>query len=767
MSGVAIVEVGSTIRMNDAARKIIGKPENAEDIFKGFDREDKLVRALKLRLKSPAPPRYFISWKGSRCYLIMFEGSGNVRISLIDVTELVEEKREHEKRVEILRSAINVLDDALLIAKNDVIVEANDTAEKIFGKVKGKNLSQLEISDGRITVNGRVLDVKSQKTGEYTVMVIEDVTELLLLREDYEKRRELYHAIFRSSPDLIYVTTLDGEIVDVTPNVEAILDYRVEEFRYLNARDLYLNPDDRRRFLDELEKKGYVRNFETVYRKKNGEALYCIESATLLGENLIVGFIRDVTHLMEYQRKIEKLGERYRTLLDSSPVGILLIRDGKIIYGNPAVEVITGYPVTELVGKRFDHIAERFFGRGALEDLRNNKEGSELRFKGKGKEGWVIVKLAPVSSNEKVCTLLDVTEIKKAHEGLVKSESLLRSLFDSVSDPIFYVGPDKTVLMQNEGAINLFGNCIGRKCSQVLRGGCSRCILETSLKKRTSESKLYTIGGRTYEVFSFPVVIEDAVAGAIIHMRDVTARLEVEEELRKKNTVLEAIIRINKVIVREKEPEKIIEEACAYLGNVKDYTVVWAALLSGSKFTGVRNKKIPSELLTFELGEGCVALEEAVRLRKPVYMKCITPRCMTCPVMKRFKHRYDFAIPLTFREKIYGVLVVSTLKTLSDEEIEIFSSLGEDLSYAIYSKEVEAERIKAIQQLKSNLDHFEFLSDRLRNPISVIAGYLEMRDELGSEQVLKVVEEQTRRMMKILEELRKEEIKTSDIIRMF
>jgi tRNA nucleotidyltransferase (CCA-adding enzyme) len=135
--------------------------------------------------------------------------------------------------------------------------------------------------------------------------------------------------------------------------------------------------------------------------------------------------------------------------------------------------------------------------------------------------------------------------------------------------------------------------------------------------------------------------------------------------------------------------------------------------------------------------------------------------------MKRFKHKYDFAIPLTFKEKIYGVLVVSTLKTLSDDEIEIFSSLGEDLSYAIYSKEVEAHRVEAIQQLKSNLGHFEYLSDRLRNPISVILGYLEMRDELGNEQVLKVVEEQTKKMMDILEELRKEEIKTSDIIRMF
>jgi hypothetical protein len=292
-------------------------------------------------------------------------------------------------------------------------------------------------------------------------------------------------------------------------------------------------------------------------------------------------------------------------------------------------------------------------------------------------------------------------------------------------------------------------------------------MVETSLRKRISESKLYTISGKTYEAFSFPVVIKDRVSGAIIHMRDVTTKLKVEEELKKKNTVLEAITKINKAIVREKKPEKIVEEACAYLGEIKDYTIVWATFLHGKNFVGVPNKKIPPELLTFKIGDGCIALEESIKARKPIYVRCITPRCMTCPVMKRFKHKYDFAIPLTFKEKIYGVLVVSTLKTLSDDEIEIFSSLGEDLSYAIYSKEVEAHRVEAIQQLKSNLGHFEYLSDRLRNPISVILGYLEMRDELGNEQVLKVVEEQTKKMMDILEELRKEEIKTSDIIRMF
>lgn len=761
MSEFPTIHVGDFIRLNDAAMRIIGRVEAVEDIFKGFEEEEKLIRALNLRMNTPAPPRYYISWKGDRCYLILIEGLRDVRVSLVDITELAEEKRRCEETADLLRSTINILDDALLIAKNDVIVEMNHQAEKILGKIKGKSLSNLEISSGQIRANGRIIDVKLQKSGEYTVVLMHDITELSLLREDYKKRRELYHAIFRSSPDLIYVTTLDGEIVDVTPNVESVLGYRMEEFRYLKAQDMYVNPEDRKRFLEELLKKGFVKNFEIVYKKKNGEPIYCLESATLLEEDLIVGFIRDVTTLIEYQRKIEELGERYRTLLDNLPAGILLIKDGKIVYGNPAVESITGYSLTDFVGRKFDSLASSIFGSSTFEN------GAEVQFKGKEKSGWAIVSFTQLSSREKVCTIVDVTEMRRAHEDLLKSESLLKSLFNSISDPIFYIGPDKTILMQNAAALNLFGNCMMRKCSEVLKGGCSRCILETSLRRKTSESKLYTISGKTYEVFSFPVVIRDRVSGAIIHMRDITTKLKVEEELKKKNTVLEAIIKINKVIVREKDPKRIVEEACSYLGEIKDYMVVWGTFLHGDNFVGVPNKKIPPELLTFRLGDGCIALEEAVKSRRPIYVRCITPRCMTCAVMKRFKHKYDFAIPLAFKERMYGVLVVSTLKPLTDDEIEIFSSMGEDLSYAIYSKEVERQRVEALNQLKSNLAHFEYLSDRLRNPISVILGYLEMWDELGSQQVLKVVEEQTKRMMKILEELRKEEVGTYDILKMF
>ena len=761
MSDFATIHVGDSIKLDDTAIRILGKVESVEDIFKGFEEEEKLIRALNLRLNTPAPPRHFISWKGGRCYLILIEGVRNIRISLLDITELAEERRRSEETADLLKSTINILDDALLIAKNDIIVEMNHQAEKILGKVKGKNLSNLGLTTGQIKADGRLIDVKLQKSGEYTVVLMQDITELSLLREDYKKRRELYHAIFRSSPDLIYVTTLDGEVVDVTPNVEAILGYRVDEFRYLNAQDMYVNPDDRRRFLEELLKNGFIKNFEVVYKKKNGEPVYCLESATLLEKDLIVGFIRDVTTLIEYQRKIEELGERYRTLLDNLPVGILLIRDGKIIYGNPALEIITGYSLTDFVGRKFESLANRIFGGLAFEDE------TEVPFKGKEKSGWAIVSFTPLSSNEKVCTIVDVTEIKKAHEELLKSESLLKSLFNSISDPIFYIAPDKTILMQNTAALNLFGSCIMRKCNEVLKASCSRCILETSLRRKTSESKLYTLSGKTYEVFSFPVVIKNRVSGAIIHMRDVTTKLRVEEELKKKNAVLEAIIKINKVIVREKDPKRIVEEACTYLGEIKDYTVVWGTFMQGDHFVGVPNKKIPPELLTFRLGDGCIALEEAVKSRRPIYVRCITPRCMTCAVMKKFKHKYDFAIPLAFKEKMYGILVVSTLKPLTDDEIEIFSSMGEDLSFAIYSKEVEKQRVEALNQLKSNLAHFEYLSDRLRNPISVILGYLEMEDELGSEQVLKVVKEQTKRMMKILEELRKEEVETYDVLKMF
>jgi len=77
----------------------------------------------------------------------------------------------------------------------------------------------------------------------------------------------------------------------------------------LNARDIYVDPNDRNKFQREIERKGSVRNYEVKFHKKNGEEMDCLltatvrksENGTILGYQ---GITRDIT---EYKRAVKAL----------------------------------------------------------------------------------------------------------------------------------------------------------------------------------------------------------------------------------------------------------------------------------------------------------------------------------------------------------------------------------------------------------------------------------------------------------------------------
>ncbi len=77
--------------------------------------------------------------------------------------------------------------------------------------------------------------------------------------------------------------------------------------------------------------------------------------------------------------------------------------------------------------------------------------------------------------------------------------------------------------------------------------------------------------------------------------------------------------------------------------------------------------------------------------------------------------------------------------------------------------EVDRDRKDALEQLAANLTQFETSADKLRNPLAVILTSLELKDELGQEHVLEIVDQHAKRIKKELDVMREEEIKTYEL----
>lgn len=174
------------------------------------------------------------------------------------------------------------------------------------------------------TFPGDVSSVVFQtKDGEArTSMVIRDITERARTARALRESEEQYRGLFEDSRDMIVVTTPEGNFLDVNAAGVSLLGYdsREEILRLDNiAKDIYQKPGDREQMLADMQRLGYLKDYDLKYETKSGDILDV--SATLTpvlnddGEIIAIrGVIRDMTehHRMEEQlrhaQKMESIG---------------------------------------------------------------------------------------------------------------------------------------------------------------------------------------------------------------------------------------------------------------------------------------------------------------------------------------------------------------------------------------------------------------------------------------------------------------------------
>lgn len=146
------------------------------------------------------------------------------------------------------------------------------------------------------------------ETGE-DLLTCEDVTEMALAEELLRSSDEKYRALFEDSKDAIYMTTSDGRFIDINPASVELFGFASKEelLRIDIARDLYANPKDRKKFVTILNEKGFTKDYEIEFKRKNGERFIALATSTVVrddkgGIRAYRGILRDVTE----QRKLEQ-----------------------------------------------------------------------------------------------------------------------------------------------------------------------------------------------------------------------------------------------------------------------------------------------------------------------------------------------------------------------------------------------------------------------------------------------------------------------------
>jgi PAS domain S-box-containing protein len=229
----------------------------------------------------------------------------------------------------------------------------------------------------------------------------------------------------------------------------------------------------------------------------------------------------------------------------------------------------------------------------------------------------------------------------------------------------------------------------------------------------------------TYGFLTKPV--RDKELGAIIETAIYKA--STDRSLKHLNQLLLAVRSIDKLIIKESIPEKLLAETCNILINSKDYIAAWinnendparSPFTIADSFLESHINEVDQRIFSEKINN----LFDQNLLSKPLVLKDIEGKKFIDKIFNnhKIKNPSVFISPMKYRNKFYGYLIIfsGNIYSFDSVETELLGTLAEDVAFALNSIEVEKERILAEVALGESEAYFKSLLHSMHEDIIVI-----------------------------------------------
>jgi diguanylate cyclase (GGDEF)-like protein/PAS domain S-box-containing protein len=520
-----------------------------------------------------------------------------------------------------------------------------------------------------------------------------------------------------------------------------------------------IHPDDRKRLNDSMRlttREGKDYELELRALAGDGEVKYGIAKASARrgadGRVLqILGTVQDITGRKQAEDAVAESEERFRAIFQSSNDAMMLLNEKGFFDCNPRTLAMFGFsgkeqftrlhpadisPPTQPDGKASLPAAQERL-KAALARGHDRFEWTHRRSNGEDFPAEVLLS-AFEHKGEMVlqATVRDITDRKKSEMEIRDNEEQFRVMSAAAQDAIIMMDNDGRITFWSQAAERIFGHRAQEVAGQDLHQLLPTAVYREGFMKAFPHWRMTGQGaavGRTLELAArrkdgteFPIEISLASMSmkgrwhAVATIRDITDRKKAEEEIRRANEKLSAMVRKleergaqNKVLgeMREflqactttHEIGPVIERAMIKLFPGTDGALFMMSASRTDLESAVRWGGYPAEV-----DDNLFAPDDCWGLRRGgVYLVDDISTAVLCPHVKHPPEKSYACLPLMAKGDVLGVLHLRGLAAGSagpgfiPELKEMSAALGELLSLSISN--IKLRETLSLQSIKDPL----------------------------------------------------------------
>ncbi|MEJ5350450.1 MAG: PAS domain S-box protein [Melioribacteraceae bacterium] len=433
-----------------------------------------------------------------------------------------------------------------------------------------------------------------------------------------------------------------------------------------------------------------------------------------------------------------------RAILEAIPDIVFLIdKNGKFLsYKTYSADELY-LPPEEFIGKNIKEVLPPFLADLTMENIKkaiSKKEMQIYEYELQMPAGiqFYEARISPSLYDNVVVVIRNITNQKLFQEKLLKSEKKFSTLFQKTSVAVELLKlPDLKYADVNLAWTDLLSyskeEVIGKNVFEagIIKDKDSIKLLVDEIKRnnhiRNYEMTLNTKTENQLIVLANSDVIEiDNEEYILTSLQDISLLKKSEKEIKRLNRIYALLSDINQMIIRKKDKQKIFDETCRIAVEVGKFKLAWIGEIADEEHNSITpiaihsQSNFPDDEIKIDI-KNIIANKKFIDLIKNSKSYYIVNNIEENKFqsIREAADKYNFKsfalFPIIFMNDVKWCLnLYSEENDLFDKnELKLLTELVNDISYAIYTLEIDRKRKEAEEKISENERFLSTLIDNL------------------------------------------------------